>query len=246
MSESPDRLRWILQRRLRLATDLPGFWASCWSYATQDCVFSAHNRIYRRAYLRSSTLGRMSYVAEGSRIGFTSIGAFSSIGPNISLGGLGWHPTDRLSTHPAFYSTRLQAGASFTQPGDSIAQEHELPRTIVGSDVWIGVGSIVLDGLCIGDGAVIAAGAVVTRDVPPYAIVGGVPARIIRYRFDEATITALLDWRWWELGNAQLGTVAARFMTQTQWNPAAIDQLIRELGAGTDKSAPAHMMGVAA
>lgn len=230
MSEAPDRMHWILQRRLRLAARLPGFWASCWSYATPDCLFSAHNRIYRRAYLRDCSLGRMSYVAEGSRIGFADIGAFSSIGPGIALGGLGWHPTDRLSTHPAFYSARLQAGASFIPQQDGIGQQRELPRTTVGNDVWMGVGCIVLDGLSIGDGAVIAAGAVVTRDVPAYAIVGGVPAHIIRYRFDPDTIAALLDWRWWQLSDAQLRPLARQFMTQTQWNRAAIDQLAGETG----------------
>jgi len=171
----------------------------------------------------------MSYVAEASRVGFTDIGAFSSIGPNVSLGGLGWHPIDRLSTHPAFYSAGLKAGTSFVQPQNHIDIEDELPRTIVGNDVWMGVGCIVLDGLTIGDGAVIAAGAVVTKDVPPYAIVGGVPARIIRYRFDEATIAALLDWRWWDLSNAQLENIAARFMKITRWNPATIQRLSTEI-----------------
>jgi len=235
MSEAPDRLRWALLRRQQLASSIEGFWASCWSYATPDCVFSAHNHIYRRAYLRDSTLGRMSYVAEGSRIGFTDIGAFSSIGPNVSLGGLGWHPIDKLSTHPAFYSARLQAGASFTKPDNGIDQEEELQRTVVGNDVWIGVGCIVLDGLTIGDGAVLAAGAVVTRDVPPYAIVGGVPARVIRYRFDEETIAALLAWRWWELSNAKLEALATRFMGDTQWNALEISRLMQETGVRSGK-----------
>ncbi|OIQ69494.1 hypothetical protein GALL_489020 [mine drainage metagenome] len=98
MSEAPDRLRWALQRRHQLAASLPGFWASCLSYAAPDCRFSAYNRIYRRTFLRGSSLGRMSYVAEGSRVGFADIGAFCSIGPDVSLGGLGWHPIDRMST----------------------------------------------------------------------------------------------------------------------------------------------------
>lgn len=230
MSEAPDRIRWALLRRQQIAARLDGFWASCWSYAATDCIFSAYNRIYRRAYLRGCSLGRMTYVAENSRIGFTDIGAFTSIGPKVSLGGLGWHPIDRLSTHPAFYSARLQAGASFMRPHNGISHEDELQRTAVGNDVWMGVGCIVLDGLTIGDGAVIAAGAVVTKDVPPYAIVGGVPARIIRYRFDEETIAALLAWRWWELSNDKLAPIAARFMGETQWNAAEISRLMHETG----------------
>lgn len=225
MSELADRMLWVLHRRRKLASNLPGFWASIRSYATPDCVFADYNRIYRRVYLRSCKLGNMSYIAEGTSIGFTNIGAFCSIGPNVSLGGLGWHPTDRLSTHPAFYSSRLQAGTTFVAQSNEHDRAKELQHTEVGNDVWIGAGCIVLDGVNIGDGAIVAAGAVVTKDVPPYAIVGGVPAQIIRYRFDINTISALLKWRWWDLGNDEIQTMAVRFMNQTQWNTKVIDEL---------------------
>jgi acetyltransferase-like isoleucine patch superfamily enzyme len=188
-------------------------------------VFSSYNRIYRRAFLRSCTLGNMTYIAEGTSVGLTDIGSFCSIGPNVSLGGLGWHPTDRLSTHPAFYSSRLQAGTTFVSDNNKLDQETELQHTKVGNDVWIGAGCIVLDGVTIGDGAIIAAGAVVTKDVPPYAIVGGVPAKIIRYRFDISTINALLKWRWWELSHRELQTMAAQFMGKTQWSTKDIEAL---------------------
>lgn len=233
MSDALDRLRWALWRRRHLAATLPDFWASVWSYATADCTFAGYNRIYQRASLRSVALGRMSYVAESSRIGFTDIGAFCSIGPNVLLGGLGRHPVDRLSTHPAFYSTRLQAGASFAEAD----MEDELPRVSVGGDVWIGAGSIVLDGVAIGHGAVVAAGAVVARNVPPYAITGGVPARLIRYRFDEKTIEALLAWCWWDLDMDQLSIIAHRFMTQ-QWSPETIQDAINELAVTDRPSIP--------
>jgi acetyltransferase-like isoleucine patch superfamily enzyme len=167
----------------------------------------------------------MTYVAESSRIGFADIGAFSSIGPNVLLGGLGCHPVDRLSTHPAFYSSRLQAGDTFSQ-NDTF---EELPRVTVGSDVWIGAGSIVLDGVNIGDGAIIAAGAVVNKDVPPYAIVGGVPAKLIRYRFNQETIDALLEWRWWDLDNNQLQSLAPGFMNR-DWNVEAVHTMMGRTG----------------
>jgi chloramphenicol O-acetyltransferase type B len=226
-----DRLRWAVLRRRHLAGKLPGFWASFWSYAAPDCRFSAHNRIYRRAFLRNMSLGRMSYVAELSRIGFADIGAFTSIGPNVLLGGLGCHPVDRLSTHPAFYSARLQAGDTFSETD----LFEELPRVRVGNDVWIGAGSIILDGVSIGDGAIVAAGAVVNKDVPPYAIVGGVPARIIRYRFDEETIDALLEWRWWELDNSQLQSLAPGFMNQS-WRAEDVHALMGRIGRGSQQS----------
>ncbi len=226
MSEFYDRLRWVFYRRLRLQSKHTGFWASCRSYATADCQFADYNRIYRRSYLRSSSIGRMSYIAENSRVGFTNIGTFCSIGPNISLGGMGWHPNDGLSTHPAFYSSTLKAGKSFIELGEGIPLAKELPITKVGNDVWMGVGCTVLDGVQIGDGAIIAAGAVVTKDVPDYAIVGGVPARIIRYRFDEETIATLLAWRWWDLPYAQIEELVADFKHPSQMNPALIEQWI--------------------
>lgn len=233
MVDAADRLNWALWRRRRLAAVLPHFWASPWSYATPDCVFAGYNRLYQRAMLRNVSLGRMSYVAEGSRIGFADIGAFSSIGPNVLLGGLGRHPVDKLSTHPAFYSTRLQAGASFVQAD----LEEELPRVDVGSDVWIGAGSIVLDGLSIGHGAIVAAGAVVAKDVPPYAIIGGVPARLIRYRFEEKTVEALLEWRWWNLDMEKLAVIARRFMSP-DWSPETIQEAINELAATERRRLP--------
>lgn len=226
MREGLDRIRWTLWRRRSLAQQLRGFWASPKSYATEDCSFADYNRLYQRSFLRASRLGTMSYVAEGSRIGFTTAGAFTSIGPNVLLGGLGRHPIDRLSTHPAFYSARLQAGRSFVEAD----LEDELPAVSVGNDVWIGAGSIVLDGLTLGDGCVVAAGAVVTRDVAPYAIVGGVPARLIRYRFDDATIEALLAWRWWEIDPLRLGQIAHRFR-EDYWTPQAVWDAIEELAA---------------
>ena len=79
--------------------------------------------------------------------------------------------------------------------------------TEIGNDVWIGNGACIMGGIKIGDGAIVATNAVVTKDVPPYAIVGGVPAKVIRYRFDETTIKELLDLKWWEYDMADLGNV---------------------------------------
>lgn len=233
MRDGLDHIRWALFRRRSLARQLAGFWASPKSYATPDCSFSDYNRLYQRTFLRACRLGRMSYVAEGSRLGFSTVGAYASIGPDVRIGGLGRHPVDRLSTHPAFYSARLQAGMSFVERD----LEDELPAVTLGNDVWIGAGAIVLDGLTLGDGCVVAAGAVVTRDVAPYAIVGGVPARLIRYRFDDATIEALLAWRWWEQDPARLAQIAPRFRENT-WTPQAVWDAIEALAALPPQAIP--------
>ena len=81
----------------------------------------------------------------------------------------------------------------------------------IGNDVWIGDSAIIMDGVKIGDGSIIAAGAVVTKDVPPYAIVGGVPAKIIRYRFDEDDINFLLELSWWEKDKKWIKENAEKF-----------------------------------
>lgn len=191
----------------------PGFWASIWSCADKGCTFATNVRIYRGAVLTNVAIGRKSYVAEAAHIGECEIGAFSSIGPQAIIGGLGSHPTRYLSTHPAFYSTLGQAGHTFAQRN----RFEELSRTIIGNDVWIGARALILDGKVVGDGAIVAAGAVVTRDVPPYAIVGGVPARVIRYRFEPEVIDALLAWRWWELPNRVLAMLASEFSSHEHW-----------------------------
>ena len=151
-------------------------------------------KVNRFCRLNLTELGDGSYVANGSRINNAKIGKFCSIGPDTRIG-LGKHPVkDFVSTHPAFYSPRNAAGFSFSNRNKFVETE----RVIIGNDVWLGQSAIVCDGVRIGDGACIAAGAVVTRDVAPYTIVGGVPAQFIRYRFPENVITRLLEIRWWE------------------------------------------------
>lgn len=139
-------------------------------------------------------IGRFTYMARAIVLADIHVGSFCSIGPGV-VNHLGNHPTrDFVSTHPAFYMADA--------PTESFVQEDRFSSfggtVTVGHDVWIGADALLMDGVSIGDGAVVAARSVVTRDVPPYAIVGGLPAKVIRHRFVDSTIEKLLALKWWE------------------------------------------------
>ena len=144
-------------------------------------------KIYQPASISSDVcIGDYSYIASSSHISMTTIGKFCSIGPSF-LCGWGIHPLNGISTHPMFYSTRKQNGMTMS----SIDKCTERKQITIGNDVFIGANVTILDGVSVGDGCVIGAGAVVTKDVPDYAIVGGVPEKLIRYRFSKEQIAAL-------------------------------------------------------
>lgn len=148
------------------------------------------------ASLQSVSLNRYSYISNGARLVNVKIGSFCSIGPHIHIG-LGPHPSRNfVSTYPAFYSPS-NTGCPQTFRQDRTFDE-SVPFTEIGNDVWIGSHVIIPGGITIGNGAIIAAGAVVVKNVPPYAIVGGNPAKLIRYRFSEEEISFLQKLCWWE------------------------------------------------
>lgn len=213
--------KWIFFKRYLLAKRINGFHAHWNTYADRTCVFNEYNRLYPGSCVSNTTVGRFTYIA-GATIGNAKLGAFCSIGEAL-IGGLGTHPVDMLSTHPSFYSNRAQAGRCFADK----QYVEEVSTTIIGNDVWIGAHATVLDGVSVGDGAIIAAGAVVNRDIPPYAIVGGVPAKIIRFRFSDEVIQILLDWKWWNLPEYVFVELASSFRNR-HWSPEKLLQTIEE------------------
>lgn len=160
----------------------------------KKCKVGYCNRIYDYSILTSVDLGDFTYVSDNCRINNTKIGKFCSIGPYVKCG-IGKHPTrDFVSTHPVFFSNKRQCGVSFVDEVKFV----ENVTVNIGNDVWVGANAVIMDGVIIGDGVIVAAGAIVTEDVPPYAIVGGVPAKLIRYRFTEEVINRLLVLKWWD------------------------------------------------
>ncbi|WP_291297149.1 CatB-related O-acetyltransferase [Elioraea sp.] len=158
--------------------------------------FPAHVSIGRHTYgLAPRNLVRPTAAAP------ITVGAFCSVGPDVLIFGQADHPTQLASTFPFRAKLLGRGDVDATTRGG----------VVIGNDVWIGARAMVLSGLTVGDGAVIGAGAIVTRDVPAYAVVAGNPARQLRLRFDEATIAALLALRWWDWPDARIAALEDAF-----------------------------------
>lgn len=182
-------IKWVWNTR-KLKNQYPSAKIGFMAKVKGKCEFGKCARIDNYALLENTSLGDYSYVGTDVRLNYSTIGKFCSIGPGV-YAGLGVHPTSTfVSTSNHFYSGDPECS--------EIPYFKEYRETNIGHDVWIGARATLVDGVKIGDGAVIGAGAVVTKDVPPYAVAVGVPARVVKYRFSAEEITFLLDYKWWD------------------------------------------------
>jgi acetyltransferase-like isoleucine patch superfamily enzyme len=163
--------------------------------------------VLTRTRIYWSIVGRYSYVADHCWIIKAEIGNFCSIASNVMIGG-GRHPENFVSTSPVFYSRRNVLNKCFAE-----VQFPEYAKTVIGNDVWIGSNAFVKGGITIGNGAIIGAHSVVTKNVEPYTIVAGNPARVIRKRFDDDVIKKLEATKWWEYSEEKLRQKGAHFQS---------------------------------
>lgn len=181
-------------------------------------TFGSHCRLSGPLSIHGSELGDYSYVEPFCRIASTTIGKFCSIASNCVIGPPN-HPVDRASTHPAFYLNIQHYAYQFVDTSNDPSAEL---RTAIGNDVWLGANVFIKRGVTIGDGAIVGAGSVVTKDVEPYSIVVGVPAKVLRQRFDAETMSRLQASRWWDrdpswlASNAHLMSDVKSFLEQVE------------------------------
>lgn len=169
---------------------------SFFALVSPDCTIDRRATIYRWAKIKRETkVGAYTYVSHDSVLDNTTMGRFCSIADHCRIG-MPSHDAQMISTSPVF---TLRHNAARTKWAREDFADYESQPVTIGNDVWIASHVLVVGGITIGDGAIVAAGAVVTKDVPPYAIVGGVPAKIIRYRFAPETIALLEKAQWWNL-----------------------------------------------
>ena len=199
------------------------------SYLNKGTVLEGRNYVGKETVLSNVRLGFGSYVSNAGDLSNVKIGRYCAIGPEVKMV-LGRHPVDgkHAALHPAFYSASGAMGFTYVPKGEPGSFEEAIffnkesqIQVIIGNDVWIGQDVRILEGVTIGDGAVIAAGSIVTKDIEPYGVYAGVPAKKIKSRFDKEIAEKLLQYKWWEKDEAWIHSNITAFED--------VEQLIRAL-----------------
>jgi acetyltransferase-like isoleucine patch superfamily enzyme len=195
------RIIYIAYLRWRLKHDLNVKLKSSVRF-TRHSQFGGFNVIGDFSDVSNSQIGLGSYLGVNCRLPKSLIGKFCSIAHNVEVLPFTHPSRDFVSTHPSFFSIVKQAGFTFVEnqlfEETIYADDRKRYHLVIGNDVWIGANVTFIGGVKIGDGAIVAAGSVVTRNVEPFSIVGGVPSKHIRFRFEKNFIEFLIHDKWWE------------------------------------------------
>lgn len=174
-----------------------------------NTTFGKYNTLGAGCIVTNCALGDFSYINSYSFVLNTTMGRYCSVGPNVKIAP-GKHPTSVfVSTHPVTFNNQANLVKNYCT--EEKFKNHQ--PVVIGNDVWIGANAIIIDGVQIADGAIIAANSLVTKDVGPFEIVGGNPARFIKKRFDDEQIKYLLDTAWWNKGEDWIQANISKF-----WN----------------------------
>lgn len=190
-------------------------WAKIFKKVRFSCirnsVIDKTSKVESGCNIVSMKMDRYSFCGYDCDIINAEIGSFCSIANNVVIGGA-MHPIKWVSTSPVFYKGRDSVKKKFSE-----FKRVEDKKTIIGHDVWIGQGTYIKQGVSIGTGAVIGMGSIVTKDVLPYSIVAGNPAKLIRYRFSEEVVKGLLESEWWEFSDSKLSEMSKNIQNPEQF-----------------------------
>lgn len=184
-----------------------------------DTVLDDEARIAHHASVRCSMIGKFTSVGRYAKVTHSDIGRYCAISWDVTINAIE-HPIDNLTISAFPYVPKVGHFVTW--------REQSYKRVTIKNDVWVGANSVIMPGVTIGNGAIIGANAVVTKNIPDYAVVVGVPANIIRYRFDENTIRKLLDLKWWNLDKEiikeNIGLFQGKFSNQKLYQLEALTE----------------------